>query len=232
MIRVGTAGWSTPRVVRDRFPKQGSVLERYAAVFDSVEINSSFYRPHKPQTYARWAASTPDGFLFSVKLPKSITHERRLVDATEPLDRFLDETSALGPKRGPILIQLPPSLRFDADVVGSFLDLFRLRHDGETALEPRHASWFTPEAEALLVQHRIARVAADPALSEVAAEPGGWPGSSYWRLHGSPQMYATAYGEARVAALARRLSDLAWVIFDNTMLGAATEDAMLLKAML
>src|ERR1700761_6774753 len=157
MNRIGTAGWSVPRAVRDRFPAEGSILQKYAAVFDAVEINSSFYRPHKLETYARWAAATPDGFRFSVKLPKSITHERRLVDVDEPLDRFLSETSALGGKRGPILIQLPPSLRFEVGVAEAFLDLFRQRCDGEAALEPRHASWFTPDADALLVRCRIAR---------------------------------------------------------------------------
>lgn len=226
MIRIGTAGWSIPAAVRGRFPEGGSILERYAQVFHAVEINSSFYRPHKPQTYARWAASTPDGFRFAVKLPKAITHDRRLVDVVDPFDRFLAESAELGEKRGPLLIQLPPSLRFDAEIAERFLGLFRERHGGEAALEPRHAGWFTDEADALLVRHRIARVAADPALSEVAARPGGWMGFNYWRWHGSPQMYASAYGAARLEALAGQISQGAWVIFDNTMHGAATVDAL------
>ncbi|MDP9103295.1 MAG: DUF72 domain-containing protein, partial [Pseudomonadota bacterium] len=166
MIRIGTAGWSVPAAVRDTFPNSGSILERYAQVFNAVEINSSFYRPHKPQTYARWAAATPEGFRFAVKLPKAITHEERLLDAIEPLERFLTETAALDAKRGPILTQLPPSLSFDADMAARFLNDLRDRYDGEATCEPRHASWFTAEADTLLVRYRIARVAADPALFE------------------------------------------------------------------
>jgi uncharacterized protein YecE (DUF72 family) len=232
VIRVGTAGWSVPKAVRAEFPAGGSILECYAQVFNAVEINSSFYRPHKPQTYARWAASTPEGFRFAVKLPKAITHERRLVDGIEPLDRFLTETAALGVKRGPILIQLPPSLPFDAAAAARFLNDLRDRYDGEAACEPRHASWFTAEADALLVQHRIARVAADPALPDTAAAPCGWTGFTYWRWHGSPQRFVSAYGADRLTALAPRLGANSWVIFDNTMSGAAAQDALRLKAIL
>ena len=232
MIRIGTAGWSIPAVVRDRFPEGPSILARYAQIFDAVEINSSFYRPHKPQTYARWAATTPEGFRFAVKIPKSITHDRRLVDVEEPLDRFLAETAALGPKRGPMLIQLPPSLTFDPGVADRFLAVLRERHDGEAVLEPRHKTWFAPEASALMRRHRIARVAADPPAGAAETNPGGWDGLQYWRLHGSPRMYASAYGEDRLNALAARLRSPAWVVFDNTMLGAATEDALILQAIL
>ena len=232
MIRIGTAGWSVPTPLRDRFPAEGPILQRYAAVFDGVEINSSFYRPHKPETYARWAASTPEGFRFAVKAPKTVTHERRLVDVAEPLGRFLDESAALGARRGPVLIQLPPSLGFDPAVAESFLAALRARYDGEAVLEPRHASWFTPEADTLLVRRRIARVAADPALSDAARTPGGWSGVPYWRLHGSPRIYATAYGRERLEALSAHLVSPAWVIFDNTTFGAATADALILQAIL
>lgn len=232
MIRIGTAGWSVPTPLRERFPPAGPILQRYAVVFDGVEINSSFYRPHKPETYARWAASTPEDFRFAVKTPKTITHVRRLVDAAEPLGRFLDETEALGVRRGPVLIQLPPSLRFDPAVADSFLDGLRVRYEGEAVVEPRHASWFTAEADALLVRWRIARVAADPGLSDAARAPGGWSGLQYWRLHGSPRIYATAYGRERLETMAARLVGPAWVVFDNTMFGAAADDALILQAIL
>ncbi len=228
MIRVGTAGWSLPAAVRDRFGDGGSVLERYARRFPMVEINSSFYWPHQPKTYARWAATTSPGFRFSVKAPKSVTHEARLVGAEAPMLRFIDETAYLSDKLGCVLIQLPPSLAFDPAVVDRFLRMFRANFSAEAALEPRHPSWFTAEAEALLITHRIARVAADPAVVETAARPGGWTGFQYWRLHGSPHLYATPYGEARVNTLADQLTSPAYVVFDNTMLGAATTDALTL----
>src|SRR5690349_10182868 len=108
--RIGCAGWAIPKQHAVLFPSSGSQLERYAQRFNAVEINSSFYRPHLPATYARWAASTADDFSFAVKMPKVITHMRRLAGAAEPLERFLDEVGSLGAKLGPLLLQLPPSL--------------------------------------------------------------------------------------------------------------------------
>ena len=223
---MGTAGWSIPAAVRDRFPAGDSVLARYAQVFDLVEINSSFYRPHQRKTYERWAASTPERFRFAVKAPQTITHERRLADVAEPLARFLDEIAGLGGKLGPVLIQLPPSLRFDVALVADFLDLWRKAFTGETALEPRHVTWFSAEAEALLRAHGIARVAADPAITPEAAEPGGFDGFAYMRLHGSPTIYESAYVPEQLATWAAKLPQTAYVIFDNTKFGAATENAL------
>ena len=88
-IWVGTAAWNLPQAHRDAFPARGSQLERYAGRFPAVEINSSFYRPHRPATYERWAASVPDEFRFAVKMPREITHKRRLADVAEPLDSLL-----------------------------------------------------------------------------------------------------------------------------------------------
>src|SRR3954452_1019206 len=127
---VGCAGWSIPRDHSANFPGEGTHLSRYARRFSGVEINTSFYRPHRPSTYARWASETPEGFSFSLKVPKEITHTRRLIDVDGPLDRFLDETAARGTKRGPLLVQLPPSLAFDAGSVGAFLSTVRSRYDG------------------------------------------------------------------------------------------------------
>jgi len=229
-VRVGTAGWSIPGQHAAAFPAGGSHLERYARVLPAVEINSSFYRPHRPSTYARWAASVPPGFRFAAKLPRAITHERRLDGAAEPLARFLGEVESLGDRLGPLLIQLPPSLRYDAALVEGFLSLLRGRFDGLLACEPRHPSWFTDAAEARLAGFRVARVAADPAVVPRAAEPGGWTGLSYRRLHGSPEMYRSAYGPGLIAATAREMDGEggreAWCIFDNTALGEATGDAL------
>jgi hypothetical protein len=90
---VGCAGWSIPVPLQARFAAAGTHLERYAAGLPSVEINSSFYRPHLPATYARWAASVPPTFQFSVKVPRSITHERRLKDIEALLEAFLRGTA-------------------------------------------------------------------------------------------------------------------------------------------
>jgi uncharacterized protein YecE (DUF72 family) len=228
-IRIGTAGWSLYEPPAGRFPDRGSHLERYAATFDSVEINSSFYRPHKPATYARWAASVPGGFRFAVKLPRAITHERRLVDSADLLERFAGEVASLGEKRGPILIQLPPSLSFDVGVAARFFDLARDLLGGAMVCEPRHADWFTPEADALLVAHRVARVAVDPAPVPAAAKSGGWGGLRYTRLHGSPRIYWSNYDSAAIdlrAATAYAADVETWTIYDNTAAGAALRNAL------
>ena len=232
---VGTAGWQIPRAVADAFASDGSTLARYAGRFPVVEINSTFYRPHRAQTFVRWGETTPPGFRFAVKLPKLITHDRRLADAAEPLDRFLAEVANLGGKLGPVLVQLPPSLTFDAEVAARFFGELRDRHQGEVVCEPRHVSWFADDAEQLLVRMQVARVAADPARVPQAAQPGGWTGLAYWRLHGSPRMYYSAYTPEQLDALAAQMKappGPAWCIFDNTTSGAAAADALALSARL
>jgi len=231
---IGTAGWSIPAQHAGAFPREGSHLQRYSGIFPAVEINTSFYRSHRPGTYGRWAATVPAGFQFAVKMPKEITHARRLVEAREPLVRFLGEIGSLGEKLGPVLVQLPPSLAYRAALADFFLDL-RTRFDGAIVCEPRHRSWFTDEVDQRLAELRVARVAADPAVVPRAGEPGGWSGLLYYRLHGSPRMYYTAYSRSSLEALAPRLTGPAgptWCIFDNTAEGAATHDAAALAGLL
>jgi uncharacterized protein YecE (DUF72 family) len=233
LIRIGTAGWSIPKHHVARFPVEGSHLERYSAVFNAVEINSSFYRPHRTATYERWAASVPEDFRFAVKIPKAITHERRLKDTDDPMSRFLSELGGLGRKLGPLLVQLPPSLVFDEGVSGRFLNDLRRRVEGGIVCEPRHRSWFAPGVDALLREFRVARVAADPALVPGASAPGGWRGLSYYRLHGSPRIYYSPYTADALTDIAERLASDAsagaetWCTFDNTAAFAATADALI-----
>jgi uncharacterized protein YecE (DUF72 family) len=234
-MRIGTAGWSVPKDHAAHFPTAGSHLERYGAVFNAVEINTSFYRPHRRGTYERWAAAVPENFRFAVKVPKAISHGRRLLDCDEVLDRFLSEAEGLGPKLGPVLLQLPPSLEFQPESADPFLRNLRRRLNGPIVCEPRHASWFGPDVEDLLTELRIARVAADPAPVPGAAEPGGWPGLTYRRLHGSPRIYYSPYPQSVLADVARHLvMDAAagretWCILDNTAAFAAAGDALILK---
>ena len=234
-VRVGTAAWAISRDVRDRFDAEGSRLERYARRLPCAEINSSFYRPHRLSTYARWAASVPDDFRFALKVPKEITHTRRFVDVAEPLDRFLAETAVLEEKRGVLLVQLPPSFAYDAALAGEFFATFRARYDGLLVCEPRHPTWFEADAGAALAGARVARVAADPAPVPAAAVPGGWAGFVYYRLHGAPRTYYSAYDEAALRDVAKRLRAApapAWCIFDNTALDAATANALDLMELL
>lgn len=233
-LRIGTAGWALPRLSRDRFPADGSNLQRYAARLNCAEINSSFYRSHRASTWERWAKDTPEDFRFAVKAPRELTHIRKLADPAEPLAAFLAEAALLGPKLGPILVQLPPSLAFDEAAARFFFEHWRGVHSGPVACEPRHRSWFEPDAAALLVELHIARVAADPAVVPAAAHPGGWPGLRYWRLHGSPRKYSSSYEPGFLAELAAEVSSGgdAWCVFDNTMHGAATENALDLSGLI
>jgi uncharacterized protein YecE (DUF72 family) len=229
VIFVGTAGWNVPRVQKERFAADGTGLQRYSSRLNASVINSSFYRSHAASTYERWAASVPRGFLFAVKMPKAISHERALLRAREPLTRFLDEIAALGPALGPLLLQLPPSQAFDSRRVGRFLTLLRTLFEGNVVCEPRHATWTSAAATRILVESRVARVAADPPRAHGLDEPGGWPGLVYFRWHGSPQPYFSAYSGEQLGELAVKLSRSsvdAWCIFDNTGSGAAAGNAL------
>lgn len=231
MIIVATAGWSIPRLVAGSFAGEGTHLQRYSRVLRGVEIDTSAYRDHAATSYANWARQSPRGFRFAVKLPQAITHEARLRGSRRLLDSFLGAVSGLGARLGPLIVQLPPSLAFEARVARRFFALLRERHAGDVACEPRHASWFEPRADALLVQQRIARIAADPAVVATAARPGGWPGLVYYRLHGSPRKYWSVYEPERVAQWTRELAALprstrAWCVFDNTAAGGAAGNAL------
>ncbi|MEP7184398.1 MAG: DUF72 domain-containing protein [Rhodanobacter sp.] len=235
-VRVGCAGWSIPRGSADSFPEAGSHLHRYAQIFNAVEINSSFYRNHLPATYRRWADSVPEHFRFSVKFPRTITHQARLEDSGELLPDFLAGVAELGSRLGCLLLQLPPRLAWDASVATPFFKRLRRLHKGPVACEPRHASWFDSEAGRMLSMHHIARVAADPALSLRARVPEGDRQLQYLRLHGSPRIYYDTYADDTIRRVAVRLQQPAdettqrWCIFDNTAEGHATANALSLLA--
>jgi uncharacterized protein YecE (DUF72 family) len=233
-IRIGTAGWSIPRASAVRFDSTGTHLERYSRVLRCAEINSSFHRPHAAGTYAKWRASTPADFRFAVKMPRTITHELKLADPREPLVTFLSQTDGLAEKRGPILVQLPPSLSFDAAVVTRFLDVVRTVYSGPMVCEPRHATWFSAAVSSLFDRYDVARVAADPPPVADATAPAGWPRLAYFRLHGSPRVYWSRYDENDIATLADTVRSMptaaeVWCVFDNTASGAAIENAWELR---
>jgi uncharacterized protein YecE (DUF72 family) len=231
---IGCARWSIPREAACHFTSGLSHLERYARIFNACEINSSFYRPHKLETWARWSESAPAGFRFAVKAPRTITHESRLSCGSELLSPFLYQISFLKEKMGPLLFQLPPSLEFSPVHVRRFLTLLRKSYSGLVVWEPRHPTWFVEKVDNLLKEFQIARVAADPACVPLAAQPGGLSTAVYFRLHGSPRVYYSPYSDEFLNALAERFTNLPpnveiWCIFDNTALGAAIPNAVALK---
>ena len=233
--RIGCAGWSVATAHAHLFEGGGSVLARYASRFNAVEINSSFHRSHKRDTYQRWSDAVPGNFRFTAKLPKWVTHEQRLQGCGPSLDRFLLEVAGLGDKLAGLLVQLPPSLAYDARVAATFFAMLRRRTDLPLACEPRHASWFEAPAESLWQRHSVTRVAADPARLEAAQRVGGAGPWRYWRWHGSPRMYYSAYSDEALDELAAEIRRdtpagvQAWILFDNTAHSHATNDAARLQ---
>jgi uncharacterized protein YecE (DUF72 family) len=232
---IGCAGWSIPREAARHFSSGPSHLERYARILNACEINSSFYRPHKIETWTRWGESVPAEFRFAVKAPRTITHGSALSCGSELLSPFLRQISILKDKLGPILFQLPPSLEFVPVRVRRFLTLLRNSYEGLVVWEPRHPTWFVKTVDDLLKEFQIARVAADPACVPLAAHPGGLLSPVYFRLHGFPRVYYSPYTDDFLNALAERLTNLPasveiWCIFDNTAFGAAIPNAVTLNA--
>lgn len=229
VLRVGTAGWRIAKPHREAFPSDGSSLERYTARLNCVEINSSFHRTHRTSTYERWAQSVPADFLFSLKIPKEITHKRRLVDCLELLEAFLEQTAALGDHLGPYVVQLAPSHAFNDDVE-AFFQQFRARYSGRIVCEPRHASWADNEAAEGLRRFCITRAGADPAPFAGAERSEPFGGFSYYRWHGSPRVYYSQYDQTQLHQFAEQVAgdeaSQAWCIFDNTAMDGATGNAL------
>jgi uncharacterized protein YecE (DUF72 family) len=224
---IATAAWSIPSTVDGRFPKTGSGLERYAAVFNGVEINSTFYRHHQKKTFERWAGAVPAHFRFAAKIPREITHGARLRNIDTLFDVFVEEVSVLEDKLGPLLCQLPPSLRFDvAEAEEAFSAMRRIFTD-TLVLEPRHKSWASAPARVLLQKYAIGRVLADPApvwpVSDFREAP------EYVRLHDTPEIYYSSYDDADIRRIADQLAAESWCVFDNTASGAAIENALLMR---
>jgi len=232
---LGTAGWNVPSSCRARIGGEGSHLERYGRALNAVEIDTSFYRPHRRATYERWARVTPDDFRFAVKVSKLITHAPEAQPAD--VDRFVSETAGLGGKLAIFLVQFPPGKTYDEEAARRLFDALQASTSVPLVCEPRHPSWFTDEVDRWLAERRISRVAADPSRAEGAGEPGGWRGLQYLRLHGSPRIYYSAYDASFLRELGARLDVMqatseVWCIFDNTAHGAALENVLDLRSQL
>lgn len=242
---IGTAAWTLPKDFAGHFSTEGTHLERYARALSAVEINSSFYREHKPATYKKWAASVPPDFRFSVKLSKKFTHIDKLNCDREAVNLVLSGIEELGPKWGALLVQLPPSLAFSAKISERFFSGLRERFGGLIAFEPRHRSWVSPEALALQIDFALTKVFADP---EPCPLPTDGPSKAlveklvrgrpaYLRLHGSPEIYKSNYELARLREFHSQIAHVrdagaeAWCIFDNTTFGFATANALALEQM-
>lgn len=225
-IRVGISGWTYAGWRGDWYPRglrQKDELAYAAGRLGSIEVNGSFYSLQRPSSYARWAAETPDDFLFAVKGGRFVTHMRRLRDVEAPLANFFASgVLALGEKLGPVLWQLPETLEYDAGLLADFFALLPRttreiaalaeRHDDKLAddraltttdldlpvrhaLEFRSASYCTDEAADLLREHDVATVVADTAGRFPMAE-AVTSDLVYVRLHGDTELYTSGYDDA------------------------------------
>lgn len=231
---IGTAGWGISGELSARFSGAGSALARYASVFDGVEVNSSFYRRHRQSSWANWSDTVPSHFRFAVKLPRSITHVRQLVDAEEEIAAFVEEIAPLGDKLGPVLLQLPPSLAFERSRAALFFTQLRHRLAGQVVIEPRHVSWGLPDVDAVLAASDIGRVYSDPQKPELRRELRN-RSFTYLRLHGAPRIYFSAYSAGQLgeyAEIMRAAQADIWCVFDNTASSAGLRNGLELRAML
>ena len=229
-VWIGTSGWQYDDwrgpVYPQRLPLK-SWLESYAARFATVESNNAFYRLPERHIFEAWAERTPDDFRMSVKVSRYLTHIKRLRAPAEPVDRFVGRVRGLGPKLGPVLLQLPPQLAYDRSRLARALD--RFPDDMRVAVEFRHASWFRDETRRLLEERRVALCLAD--RRGVLGEIWRTTDWTYVRFHQGRVRPRPSYGRAALAGWARRLAadwsadEDCWVYFNNDHRAAAPRDA-------
>lgn len=236
-IHIGTSGWSYPSWKKIFYPedmKSSGYLSFYSRSFDAVEINSSFYHLPQLKTVKTWVESVPTGFKFCPKMSRYLTHIKKLHEPEEPLQRFF---KALSPARqilGPVLIQLPPALRFHPENAKQFFNALQKYDDKfHFALEVRHNSWLEEEGLQLLKKYDIAFVISQSAefpYAEVVTS-----NNVYMRFHGPDRLYGSLYSNAALRKYANKLiawkkeGKHVWAFFNNDMQGYAVKNALQLK---
>jgi len=235
--RVGCSGWQYRHWRGDFYPTAlptAKWLGHYAHLFDTVEINNSFYRLPERATFASWARRAPLAFEFSVKASRFLTHMKKLKDPEEPIDRLFSRMRALGTHLGPVLYQLPPGWKVDVERFAAFLDA--LPRDARHVVEFRDTSWYSPEVFRLMERRSVALCLHDmPGSSPERARLGPFV---YVRFHGSEMKYGGGYSDARLGGWAGWLrtqrdggSDV-YAYFNNDASGHAPRDALVLRRLL
>jgi len=233
-IRIGCSGWAYKHWRGLFYPEglpQKRWFERYAEEFDTVEINNSFYRLPPPETCAKWRDQAPDGFCYAVKANRFITQARKLLDCDEPMERMMSAVRCLGDRLGPILYQLPPSMKLNLERLRRFLAI--VPKDVTSVFEFRDPSWYQPEVYALLDRHRASLCVHDMHGSAAGRIAVG--AVAYVRFHGGAGKYRGRYPEPAIRSWAEWIVGQAlagrpvWCYFNNDIQGAAIEDARALK---
>lgn len=235
---IGTSGWSYYSFKGILYPqdtKPKDWLKIYAQHFNTVEINATFYKVPSSRTFEKWYKETPEDFVFSLKVPKTITHIKRLKDITKDLEEFLKTIQPLREKGKVLLFQLPPSLKFDKEIFKEFIKT--LPQDYKKVIEIRNKSFHTMEFVEMLEENNICLCFSDcagryPSWYEVQTAD-----FLYLRMHGSKQLYVSKYEESELKILAQKIKSFVnvkevFVYFDNTALGHAVTDAQTLKNLL
>lgn len=237
-IYIGTSGWSYKDWVGKYYPeglKAAEWLPFYANDFDTVEINASFYRLPQKQTVINWIHKVPAHFKFCPKASRYLTHIKRLKEPEEPMERFFGIFEPMKEKMGPVLLQLPPNLKFDYDIAEHFFKLLHKKYKAyDFALEVRHETWMDNNALGLLAKHDIAFVISQSGVgfpySEIVTAK-----NIYVRFHGPGKLYASSYTDKMLKAFAKKFKawlkeghDI-WVFFNNDWFTYAIQNAKTLK---
>jgi uncharacterized protein YecE (DUF72 family) len=239
VIRVGCSGWQYADW-RGRFYPQGLAQRKwlafYAETFDTVEVNSTFYRLAKPDAVAAWVEQTPPDFVFTVKGSRYLTHMKRLLDREQGLERFYASIAPLveSPKLGPVLWQLPPNFKRDDERLEGWLSALP---PGDHCIEFRHPTWFEPEVYGILHAHGVPLVLGDDARRDEPLPHAVTAEWSFVRFHYAHRGLRGNYSETELKEWAARVTDLAshgpcFVYFNNDWEGFAVANAKRLKALL
>lgn len=234
-IRIGTSGWEYADWGGDFYPRElarARWFEFYADHFDTVELNTSFYRLPRAEAFAGWRRRAPDGFTFAVKASRYLTHIKRLSEPAEPLERFWSRARRLGERFGPVLYQLPPRWALNEERLRSFLAL--VPRDHAQAIEFRDRRWYHPGVLEMLDAAGVALCLHDMPLS--APSVGRVGPLVYMRFHGSGALYGGRYTDEVLDAWADRMAEWSaagwpvWAYFNNDIGGHAIRDAERLRS--
>lgn len=234
-LHIGTSGWNYPWSIYRGVPQRRR-LERYAELFDAVEVNGTFYRLQKAGTIEGWVRRTPSDFVFACKAHRYLTHHKRLLDPAEPIVHERERAARFGSRLRVVLWQLPANLRREDARLDQWLRALERWPGPRHAFEPRHPSWMEASVERRL---------ADAGVAAVQSDAPGWPLWSvvttdlvYVRLHGHTRLYRSRYATPHLRRWAERVER--WraegrevhVYFDNTAEEAAPRDVARLRQLL
>lgn len=235
--RVGCSGWQYNHWRGAFYPTdvpRAAWFEHYASVFDTVEVNNSFYRLPEHETFAEWARRAPAHFEFAVKASRFLTHMKKLKDPEEPIDRLFSRMRALGAHLGPVLYQLPPGWKVDRERFRRFVEA--LPDDARHVVEFREPSWYEPGIRALMDRRGVALCVHDMPGSATDRDPAG--PFVYVRFHGASVKYGGSYGDESLRRWARWLNDRrdggrdVYAYFNNDVGGHAPRNATTLRRLM